>query len=234
MQLHVRKLNNPLCLLRLKDVTQALSLPAESQLALYPDGNCKVDELAEDFHNWWLCARSNDLECFNVDQVTLLDSIDEQLDIMSGKANAELWTEHSLRQSPHWARMRSLALLALSALGWPSEIPDYYAEYPVDAREEFLTDLYKQVGWVSNSSELWLSHADALHFIDNCEGLGITILGMDFLQERDSDVILLLTTADYSVLFGKQDAVRRSATAARQLLKEGLPEGADWVTFVLE
>ncbi len=44
---------------RLKHSLQALAMPAEVQLSLYPDFVCKADELALDFDQWKDCVNSN-------------------------------------------------------------------------------------------------------------------------------------------------------------------------------
>ena len=92
---------------------------------------------------------------------------------------------------------------------------------------------YHSVG-VMRGMELLLRHADALRFVEDCEQLGLTILGMDFYKQEGSDIIELPCSADYSPLSGKEDAVERSVAAARRLIKDRLPEDATWVSFVVE
>jgi hypothetical protein len=81
--------------------------------------------------------------------------------------------------------------------------------------------------------ELLLTHADALRFIEDCQKQGLVILGMDFFQDAGSQVILLITSADYSSLVNLPDAVERSCEEARRLLANGLPPPANWVSFVI-
>src|SRR5690242_9912457 len=97
------------CLIRLQHATQTLALPAEAQLALFPDFVCKADELALDFDNWWRCIKARQEEMLSTDQVRLLQKIDTQLSQMSGMENADLWTEGALHDNPAWQEIRDLA-----------------------------------------------------------------------------------------------------------------------------
>jgi hypothetical protein len=99
--------------------------------------------------------------------------------------------------------------------------------------ETRLFEKYRSMG-VVRGLELLLRHADALRFIEDCEQLGLTILGMDFYKQEGSDIIELSGSADYSSLSGKEDAIERSVAAARRLIKDRLPEDATWVSFVVE
>jgi len=92
---------------------------------------------------------------------------------------------------------------------------------------------YQTVG-IRRGEECLLRHTDALRFLADCERLGLTILGMDFYRQEDTDVIELLETADYSSLSGQKDAVERSIAAARRLIQAHLPDGAIWVSFTVE
>ena len=87
----------PACLLRLQHAVQALALPADEQLRLFPDFVCKVDELALDFDHRYRCVRPYKEE-FTERQISLLDKIDNELDEMSGAVNAIFWTEAALRE----------------------------------------------------------------------------------------------------------------------------------------
>jgi hypothetical protein len=81
--------------------------------------------------------------------------------------------------------------------------------------------------------ELLLTQADALHFIEDCQRQGLVILGMDFFQDAGSQVIPLMSSADYSSLANLPDAVEQSYEEARALLATGLPSPASWVSFVI-
>ncbi|SRR5712691_7728139 len=99
--------------------------------------------------------------------------------------------------------------------------------------EPRIFEKYQSVG-VRRGMECLLRHPDALRFIDDCERLRLTILGMDFYKQEEGDIIELLSSADYSSLSGKEDAVEQSISAARRLIQDRLPEDASWVSFVVE
>ena len=82
------------------------------------------------------------------------------------------------------------------------------------------------------ANEVLLSHADALRVIQDCEGRGVTILGMDFLKEAGPHITQVNST-DFSSISSQPDSARRTAATARALLRNGLPDGANWVHFVL-
>ena len=48
--------------------------------------------------------------------VDVLETLDSELDAMSGERNAELWTTEGLRESDRWRLIRDLARRALSLL----------------------------------------------------------------------------------------------------------------------
>lgn len=91
-----------------------------------------------------------------------------------------------------------------------------------------------QTAGIRRGEECLLRHAEALHFLADCECLGFVILGMDFYRQEGTDVVELLETADYSSLSGQKDAAQRSVAAARRLIQAHLPDGATWVSFTVE
>jgi hypothetical protein len=99
--------------------------------------------------------------------------------------------------------------------------------------ETRIFEKYKSIG-VKRGRECLLRHADALCFIEDCQRLGLTIVGMDFYKQEGDDIIELPSSADYSSLSRKEEAVERSIVAARRLLKDRLPEHATWVSFTVE
>ena len=105
-------------------------------------------------------------------------------------------------------------------------------------REEALKEQYRSRGRMAGG-ELLLRHPEALRFIEDCRAKGVTILGMDFFEERGAYLVAHTNAADYSALSGHPHAVERIADKARALIKDGLPgipdvvERTDWVTFVL-
>ena len=81
--------------------------------------------------------------------------------------------------------------------------------------------------------DLWLRHPEALEFIEDCRQMGLVIVGMDFYEEVDGGFVPLLSSADYSSISQRPDAVERGAAAATRLIAGGLPNGASWVSFVV-
>lgn len=100
------------------------------------------------------------------------------------------------------------------------------------SREDLLLERYRAVGWMPGG-ELRLRQPDALHFIDDCETLGLVILGMDFYVEKDRGITQLSST-DWGTINHGPYAVGQTVSAARQLIKDGLPDRATWVSFVIE
>ena len=86
----------------------------------------------------------------------------------------------------------------------------------------------------SDSSELLFTHRVALEIIENCAKKGILILGMDFYVRDGHDYKELSRSADFSDLKAKPDAVHQAVMSAKKLIAEGLPEDADFISFVLD
>jgi hypothetical protein len=98
--------------------------------------------------------------------------------------------------------------------------------------EERIFEKYHAVA-MTWGTELLFRRQDALHFIDDCKQSRLTILGLDFYREVGETIVPLLHSADYSALHKKPNAVRKSTSAARQLIKNGFPDGVAWVSFVI-
>jgi hypothetical protein len=114
-------------IVRLWHDLQALAMPAEIQLSLFPDFVCKGDELALGFGHSYDVARDNYPDYFTPNQWTTLETIEHVLDQMSGQENADRWTDDAVRVSGDWGLLRTLAQIALGAIGWKVEIPPSYA-----------------------------------------------------------------------------------------------------------
>jgi len=95
-----------------------------------------------------------------------------------------------------------------------------------------LREQYHAVGREAGG-ELLLRRRDALRFVEDCERLGLTILGLDFFREDGESIVPLLASADYGELLGVPEAARRSAAEARGLMERGLPDGATLVSVVV-
>lgn len=109
-------------LTRLKYALQALAMPAEIQLGLYPPIVCKADELALDFDNWYRATRFSSLVELTRSQIEALDAINEKLNLMSDSEKA-LWTDDGLRSEASWSEVRLLSQSALSSFNWETEPP---------------------------------------------------------------------------------------------------------------
>ncbi len=103
---------------------QALALPAEEQLRLYPGFAESSDELALDFeeaHGRFLDAREVDhLSAAQREAVALLDA---QLDAMSGPQHLHFWTDEGLLTASEWVVVRELAARVLEEMDWPPGTP---------------------------------------------------------------------------------------------------------------
>jgi hypothetical protein len=122
----VAEIDVPWVWLRLKHSLQALSMPADVQLGLFPDFVSKADELALDFDNFYQVVVTNDLVLTGKQRDTLA-RIDVRLDAMSDKEKSELWTPEGLKERTEWREIRELASNALSEFGWAVERPPSYA-----------------------------------------------------------------------------------------------------------
>jgi hypothetical protein len=113
-------------LVRLKHSLQALAMPADIQLSLFPDSVCKVEELALNFDHWSLCVLDNDEGQVSQEQKSFLRQLGSVFDEMGGTKNQNLWTEEALHANPKWQEVRDTANATLVSFGWNSERPPSY------------------------------------------------------------------------------------------------------------
>jgi hypothetical protein len=106
---------------QLKWSLQALALPPDKQLGLFPPFTCTADEMALDFDHWAETARSQ--HAFAADQLSALAAVDDLLSEMTGENNAELWTDAALTQLLRWQEVRERARTALRIFGWHLDMP---------------------------------------------------------------------------------------------------------------
>ena len=111
----------------LEERLQALAMPADVQLALFPEGIAKVEELALEFDYALGMKWSAKRRRITPEQETLLQHIDDTLDQMSGPE--PFWTEEALRNSPEWNAVRNVAKEALEAFGWEIKAPVWSHTY---------------------------------------------------------------------------------------------------------
>ena len=99
--------------------------------------------------------------------------------------------------------------------------------------EEWVFEKYASVGRRAGK-ELLLGHADSLRLLEDCMQLQLMIIGIDFYEQKENDIIELPISADYSSLYSDDSAVEKSIVAARKLMKDRLPNGATWASFTIE
>ena len=105
---------------------RGLAAAGSEQPPLFPDSVATADQLARDFDQSAVAVRSNYGSDLSENQADALAALEQKLMTMSrdgAEFDAELWTEAALRTSEHWADVRTLALSALEAFGWRSELP---------------------------------------------------------------------------------------------------------------
>jgi len=94
---------------------------------LLPDFVNKAEELGLDFDLWREIVLNNFRSELSAGQISSIESIDRALSNLDNMG-AEHWTEHAVRKSEEWKRLRILALAALESFGWPRETPPSHAD----------------------------------------------------------------------------------------------------------
>jgi len=97
-----------------------------------------------------------------------------------------------------------------------------------------LESVFKTKASFSDTSELLFTREVAFEIIDACAKKGILILGLDFYVRDGHDYKELLSSADFSELKAKPNAVHQAVVSAKKLIAEDLPDNADFVSFVLD
>jgi hypothetical protein len=111
---------------QLKRSLRSLAAAGSDQRTLFSDDVLQPDQLALDFGRCARVVRDEHESDLTDDQADALAALEQKLMIMSrdgAEFDAELWTEAALRTSEHWADVRTLALSALEAFGWRTELP---------------------------------------------------------------------------------------------------------------
>ncbi|CAN7576380.1 hypothetical protein LJR232_004016 [Aquipseudomonas alcaligenes] len=107
---------------KLKWVIQALAIPADEQVRLFPDFVNAADELA-----LILEEVLSDFEGLDatvpVDALLAVRRLDEKILSVSGECNSQVWTERALYESIHWEEIRGLAAIVAEQMGWPIDSP---------------------------------------------------------------------------------------------------------------
>jgi hypothetical protein len=97
-----------------------------------------------------------------------------------------------------------------------------------------LESAFKSKASFRDTSDLLFTRDVAFEIIEACTKKGILILGMDFYVRDGQDYRELLSSADFSELKAKPDAVAQAVKSAKRLIADRLPDGADFVSFVLD
>ena len=118
---------------RLKHSLQALALPGEQQVQLFPRGVVVTDELVLDFDHWRSCVVGNDRSEFTEAQSRAIAALSEKIKSAPNENDKSVWHEEALCLHSFWIEVRKLAARALETFGWPAEVPpDYKHEYVLD------------------------------------------------------------------------------------------------------
>jgi hypothetical protein len=99
------------------------SLPADQQVASFPEGSSVADWIAGDFFNWsGLALRRTDFALTN-EQQAAINALDARLNDMSERHERDpaLWTEEGLRCRREWEEVRRDARKVLELVQWPIE-----------------------------------------------------------------------------------------------------------------
>lgn len=105
---------------------QALAASASDQLSVFPEWAVTADELALDFDQWGGCVLQNYRSELDDSQRAPLEAIAHTFARMSHDAvefDADVWSAAALESSEQWDAIRRLAVEALTAFGWPAELP---------------------------------------------------------------------------------------------------------------
>jgi hypothetical protein len=112
---------------QLRDALRLLAADGDTALAGVPDGCCKPDELALDFHY----AREAVVGNFAADLPPEAVAALAEVDAAFGPLVGDGWSEDAVRSSPEWAAVRGragAALDLLGRLGVADAVPGTFAE----------------------------------------------------------------------------------------------------------
>jgi len=103
---------------------------------------------------------------------------------------------------------------------------------------------------IAGGREALLTKEQAHEFVEECRQSGVVICGMSFFVVGDRSIlklspvglptsmsgdkyILEITSADFGEILVKPDASLNTTWAAKEIIKNGLPEGASYVSFTI-
>jgi hypothetical protein len=84
------------------------------------------------------------------------------------------------------------------------------------------------------AGELLFKLEDAIEVVNEIERLNAVILGLDFWQKCDDGDVMEVNSADWQAINSGKNASKDTVKETRELLKNGLPDNADYVSFVLK
>lgn len=101
----------------LREAVNRLADTAENQIAWMKKKRLPADELALEFSDWAVLVPQLVIAGHLApDANTAIEALDQQLIRISGEANAALWDDQALQESPEWAKVRELARAASRTL----------------------------------------------------------------------------------------------------------------------
>lgn len=107
--------------LMLKQAVRVAALPADQQIASFPQGSPVAAWIAGDFFNWSGSLLRHRDSAITDEQQSALSALDVRLNEMSEnhESDKELWTEEGLRHRPEWKEIRRDARRILELFQWP-------------------------------------------------------------------------------------------------------------------
>jgi hypothetical protein len=112
---------------QLKSVLQALALPVTGQLRLYPNDECKVERLIQEFDQFEPLLLAEWAGCLTTAQIDLITLLRRGLMHVCGEAGHNC-TDVTLRRSKAWRKVRLLARSALLGFNWPLVAPTQFEQ----------------------------------------------------------------------------------------------------------
>ncbi len=91
---------------------------------------------------------------------------------------------------------------------------------------------YADLAVGEKAGEFLFKWQDARNIIDYLARENVVVVGMNFWIQKGSDIIEINST-NYDDINSGQNAVENTTKAAARLIREGLPDKADYVSFVL-
>ncbi len=87
---------------------------------------------------------------------------------------------------------------------------------------------------VIKGGDLLFDHQTALKIIEDCQNMDAIIIGMDFWQRRGTNLVEINSTDFGEINSAGINTSPATILAARHLTTDNLPDGADYVCFLLK